>query len=61
MLKSEKEFSISDVCVRELLNFIFDAGSVVLQDRIIYINTKSNLMTANRLCKDKTMSDKPLR
>jgi len=28
-LKCEYDFSISDVSVRELLHFIFDAGSVV--------------------------------
>jgi len=29
ILKCEKDFSISDVSVRELLHFVFDAGSVV--------------------------------
>jgi len=29
MLKCEYDFSISDISVRELLHFIFDAGYVV--------------------------------
>jgi len=45
ILKCEYDFSISDVSVRELLHFIFDAGSVVynynLQDRIVSIESVS--------------------
>ena len=41
ILKCEYDFSISDVSVRELLHFIFDAGSVFynynLQNQIILI------------------------
>ena len=39
ILKCEYDFSISDVSVRELIHFIFNAGSIVynknLQDRIM--------------------------
>ena len=60
--KCEYDFSISDVSVRELLHFIFDAGSVVynynLQDRIVSIERLTHLKDEKTLCIYKFMHRK---